>query len=269
MIMSEKKSFEEIHRYWQDAADTPMDDQGLRPVARDPYLQQAVENAILPLLSREASVLDFGCGDGLSTVRFARSVRQVTGVDYIDRFVERARETARDANISNVSFLTGDVLNLQPVRDEVGPVDVAISIRCLINLNSWERQKQALDEISSCIKPGGLYLLSEGWTEGMNGLNTLREKASMDLIRTVDYNLLIDRDKFEQHILRNFKIEKYVGIGFYLLMSRILQPFISYPNPPRHDHPINKLAALLQTHCPDDGLFDEYDYAGVYVLRKL
>jgi SAM-dependent methyltransferase len=266
--MSEKKSLEEIRGYWEAAAGAPVDAEGLRPVARDPFLQQAVEDAVIPLLPADSSVLDIGCGDGLSTLRFAQGVKRITGVDYVERFVERAREAAGRAGVANAGFMRGDVLDLAPVRAAVGPVDVAISIRCLINLNSWERQRRALDEIAACVRPGGLYLLSEGWSEGMDGLNGLRARAAMEPIRTVDYNLLMRRAEFKAYVSDKFVVEGYVGLGFYLVMSRILQPFIRHPAPPRHDDPVNRLAASLQRHCPNDGSLDSYDYAGVYVLRR-
>ena len=205
--MVEKKSLDEIQGYWEAAAGAPVDSDGLRPVARDPYLQQAVEDAIVPLLPRDARVLDIGCGDGLSTLRFAPLVKSVLGVDYIEGFVAAARESARRAGVSNVSFMRGDVLDLAPARAAAGLVDVAVSIRCLINLNSWERQRQALDEIAACIRPGGLYLLSEGWSEGMDGLNQLRERAAMEPIRTVDYNLLMRRSDFEAHVADKSELE--------------------------------------------------------------
>ncbi len=258
----------EIRQYWDNAAELETDEQGLRPVARDPYLQEAVETAVERLLARGTSVLDLGCGDGLSTLRFARHVNFITGVDYVDRFVERASKAAKINNIQNVEFITGDVLNLEGVREKAGIVDTAISIRCLINQNTWDRQKQAISEIAKCIKPEGRYILSEGWLEGMNGLNSLRSRASIAEITTVDYNLLISRKEFESFVSQYFIVEKYIGLGFYLVLSRFLQPFVEHPNSPRHSHPINKLASSLQKYCTQDELFDEFDYAGIYVLRR-
>jgi ubiquinone/menaquinone biosynthesis C-methylase UbiE len=266
--MVEKKSMLEIRQYWDNASELETDGQGLRPVARDPYLQEAVESAVEGFLAHGESVLDIGCGDGLSTLKFARHVNFITGVDYVDRFVERANKAAKISNIQNVEFITGDVLNLEVVRKKVGFVDMAISIRCLINQNTWDRQKQAISEIAKCIKPGGRYILSEGWLEGMNGLNSLRRRSSLAEITTVDYNLLISRKEFESFVSQYFVVEKYVGLGFYLVMSRFLQPFVEYPNPPQHNHRINKLASSLQKYCTQDNLFDEFDYAGIYVLRR-
>ena len=211
--MTEKKSMLEIRQYWDNAAELEIDEQGLRPVARDPYLQEAVENAVESLLARGTSVLDLGCGDGLSTLRFARHVNFITGVDYVDRFVDRASAAAKINNIRNVKFITGDVLNLEGVREKVGIVDTAISIRCLINQNTWDRQKQAISEIAKCIKPDGRYILSEGWLEGMNGLNSLRNRASIAEITTVDYNLLISQ-KNSNCLSRNTLLSRNIlGLG--------------------------------------------------------
>jgi SAM-dependent methyltransferase len=267
--MSERKSDEDIRQFWDRAATVSRDEDGLRPVARDPHLQQAVEEAVEPWLNPGASALDVGCGDGLSTLRFARRVKSIVGVDYIPRFVDKARAAASQQNAENARFLVGNALDLAPIRAELGGVDIAISIRCLINLNTWEKQCQAIHEVALSVRPGGLYILSEGWSNGLNGLNSLRLRARLEPISTVSYNLLLNRENFETAIAGHFRVENYVNIGFYLVMSRVLQPLIEYPNPARHDHPINKLAASLQKYCSDPTVFSEYDYTGVYVLRRL
>src|SRR6476620_8350343 len=101
----ERKSEEDIRQYWDNAAKVSCDADGLRPVARDPYLQEAVEEAIEPWLDPTASVLDLGCGDGLSTLRFATQVESIVGVDYIAGFVDRARVAADQRKIKNARFL--------------------------------------------------------------------------------------------------------------------------------------------------------------------
>jgi len=56
----------EIEQFWSSAAQAPLDRDRLRPVARDEHLQDLVERAIESRLPKDATLFDFGSGDGLS-----------------------------------------------------------------------------------------------------------------------------------------------------------------------------------------------------------
>ena len=89
------KSLEEVQEFWQVAAKAPLDADGLRPTARDPYLQEALETLIEARLDG-GRLIDVGCGDGLSTLRFAPRVDSVIGVDFVQGFVDQARRNAAE-----------------------------------------------------------------------------------------------------------------------------------------------------------------------------
>jgi SAM-dependent methyltransferase len=258
----------DIRAYWTAAAAHESDGDGLRPTARDPHLQDAVEAAMVRRLRSADRVLDIGCGDGVSTLRFARHAGQIVGVDYIEAFVEKAARRARGAGASNTGFEAASVLDLAGVRARHQPFDVAITIRCLINLSSAAEQETAIAEIASCVKPGGLYLASEGWAEGMDGLNLLRRRAGLPSIEVVKYNLLLRRSEFERAASDHFEIVDYIGLGFFLMMSRVVQPLLVAPEAPSHTHKLNQIAARLEQQCLFGNEFQSCDYAGVYVLRR-
>jgi hypothetical protein len=142
-----------------------------------------------------------------------------------------------------------------------------ISIRCLINLATWENQKKGIREAASSIKPGGLYILSEGWKEGVDGLNKARAVAGLQPMSVVPYNLLIERAAFEDEISRYFTIEAYESLGLYMYFSRVAQPILVAPDHPRHDHRLNWVAMQLAIKANRPS-FDDCDYAGVSVLRR-
>jgi ubiquinone/menaquinone biosynthesis C-methylase UbiE len=259
---------EEIKDYWENMALLPKDKDGLRPTARDPYLQSVVENIIERFLYPGAKLLDIGCGDGLSTLRFQKTTGQALGIDYVQNFITLAREKVRQLGIDQVWFEPGDVLDLKPIRRQYGLFDLAISIRCLINLPHWEHQVKALRQIAEILKPEGLYLTSEGWQEGLEGLNLYRQRVSLPAIEVAKYNCLINRRQFEKEVAKYFHIVEYVNLGLYLFLSRIVQPLFISPELPSHTHHLNKIAADIVNSGVSDAAFEYCDYCGVYVLRR-
>jgi SAM-dependent methyltransferase len=103
------------------------------------------------LLWREAVVIDVGCGNGFATKQLAPLVKSIVGVDQSDGMIRRAKEEG--ALPSNATFAVADVLDLSPAQ--VGTFDVALTIRCLINLPDWQMQQGALANIAGILKPGG------------------------------------------------------------------------------------------------------------------
>jgi ubiquinone/menaquinone biosynthesis C-methylase UbiE len=257
----------DIHAHWQRAAQAELDSDGLRPTVRDEFLQQAVEHALEKWIWPGCALLDVGFGDGQSTLRFAKRAGSVLGVDYVREFVDRATTNAARAQVENARFVQGNVLDLRPSLGGV-TFDIAVSIRCLINLPNWELQSRAIEQIREALKPGGIYLLSEGWQEGWENIDRLRRRAGLDLMRRVEHNTLVNRAQFERLVCQDFEIVAYQSLGFYLVMSHVFQPAFAAPEAPKHLHPINRTAAMLYCRGIGSDAFEEYDYAGVYVLRK-
>jgi SAM-dependent methyltransferase len=266
--MSDENKTAQIRAHWAAAAEHELDSRGTRPTAPDPHLQDAIENGIGRYLRPAQRALDIGCGDGLSTLRFAKSVDRILGVDYIDGYVRKAQQRAKESGVTNASFEPGDVLGLSPVRARHGLFDAVITIRCLINLPSVEDQMNALQEIAGVVAPGGLYLISEGWAEGIEGLNLMRRRAGLAEMDIAKHNLLIRRGDLEREAAKYFELVDYIGVGFFLFMSRVVQPLLIAPEKPSHFHPLNKIGFDIERLCLLSGQFDSCDYAGLYVFRR-
>jgi 2-polyprenyl-3-methyl-5-hydroxy-6-metoxy-1,4-benzoquinol methylase len=260
------KSLEEVQEFWQIAAKAPVDADGLRPTARDPFLQEALETLIEARLDG-GRLIDVGCGDGLSTLRFAPKVDSVLGVDFVQGFVDQARRNAAEQG-KDVRFEQADVMDLAPVRERHGRFDAAVCIRVLINLATPENQARGLSEIAQCLEPGGLLFISEGWQEGMDGINRRRLALGLPDMGKAEYNILMPRAEFEAEAERHFTIEDYLPLGFYLFTSRVLMPSYVAPEAPRHTHDLNRLACEFQLRGAVTGEFADCDYAGIYVLRR-
>lgn len=100
------------------------------------------------------TVLDLGSGPGRDLLEAARRVGRsgrAIGVDFTPEMIERARTSAAEAGLSNVSILLGDLERL-PVP--CGAVDVVIS-NCVINL--VDDKRRALVEAFRALRPGGRF----------------------------------------------------------------------------------------------------------------
>ena len=82
------------------------------------------------------------------------------------------------------------------------------------------------------------------------------------------YNLLISRSAFESEASKYFELVDYHSLGLYLFMSRVVQPLFRLPDPPDHLHDLNRIGLELQQALRISSLFEDCDYAGVYVFRR-
>lgn len=256
-----ENKFEKIKNFWLDAGKVEVDTDGLKPTARDPFMQLINEYHIENRLDMNDNVLDIGCGEGTSTIRLAKACKKITGVDYSPTLIDQAI-----AKNTGIDFKVHDVLELDKLYP-VAQFDAVVSIRCLINLPEKEMQYKALENIFNVLKPGGLLFFSEGYQLGWDMLNVYRQRNNLSIINVVEYNKLFDNVELETFLRSKGTIREYVGFGDYLFGSRVTHPMLTNGKVV-HDSPINELFYKQHISTGVYQKFDECSYAGIYVVQK-
>lgn len=252
-----------VHQFWEQQAETY--DTSDRATAPDHHYRLLEIEQIISHLAGSANILDVGCGNGFSTIKFkqAKPSAVFTGIDFSPSMIAAAKTAALEANV-DVTFHDGNVLHIPWPEDQF---DCVITERCLINLSGWDEQKKALMELKRVVTHGGRMIVVENTLEGLAGLNHIRKKFSLPEIKQRWHNRYIPHTEFVHFVQDNglaIQCEKNIGNTYYLV-SRVLHAKMAAleGKEPAYDHIINELAAKLPTT-------PHYHYSPnvLWVLRK-
>jgi ubiquinone/menaquinone biosynthesis C-methylase UbiE len=245
---------EKVREYWQERASKYSG--GKASTTDDVWLREAEISATVETLRelplpRNAQVLDVGCGDGYSTLRVAQSFPCFTflGIDYSEGMIRVARqrqESERELG-SHASFALGDVTNLEPVCGDAS-YDLVLSDRCLINLGSVEKQRDAIAQIARHTRPGAFYVAIENFVEGHDNMNAARSSVGLAAIPVRWHNQYFREEDFVEAAARFFEeIHIKDFSSSYYFATRVIYAAMCQMRgeAPDYHHEIHQLAVKL------------------------
>lgn len=99
------------------------------------------------------NVLDFGCATGEIALDLSAYVKTIEGIDVADQMIKRATEKAQQREISNASFISGDIFDPRLEPESYDAV-LALSILHLVR-----DRDEVIFRIKQLLKPGGRLFL--------------------------------------------------------------------------------------------------------------
>jgi SAM-dependent methyltransferase len=237
-----------VKQFWETRAQDPSLTDA-EATHQDVWQRWLEIETIRPFLRAADRLVDVGCGSGYATRLLAPLVRETLGVDFSESMIGRARAAA--AGQSSLRFEVGNALDLDPRA--LGTFDVALSVRCLINLESWELQQRAIENIAGLLKPGGRFIFVEGLADGRRALNALRTSVGLSEMPTVWHNVDFEESTLMPFLDRFFTLDARRHFGVYDFVSRVVHPMAVAPAAPVYDSPMNRTAAQLAVRLQDFG----------------
>ena len=237
------KSTTDLHWHKRAANETRDRDVNIQDV----FQRELEFDFICPHLGAGSRVLEVGCGNGYSTAVFRKFAKHVDGFDQSENMIARAKSTCGE---TNNRFLVDNVL--EPSSAIAGPYDVVVCVRVLINLRNFEEQQRAVRNLTALVKPGGTFILVEGYTDGFRALNDMRAKVELPPVTPAKINFYCDLDQILPLLKPTFEVTHEYHLGNYDYLTRVIYPLMVGPENVTHNTDLHeKLQLLAKLYNPD------------------
>ena len=210
-------------------------------------------------------VLDVGCSNGYSVLHHLdRHVAGIVGVDFSEAMIREAQARRQEcASPDRVSFEVGDIRKL---RFEDGAFDFVYTTRTLINVPTWEEQKQGIRECLRVCRPGGTVVVSEAFWEPLVLLNAMRSLKALPALVETDFNRYLKKGYLEDFLLSLDVIFENVDFSsVYYLGTRFLSELVTETEGHTgYENRVNSVFYELEKEFSGGG----FGIQQAYVIRK-
>ena len=111
---------------------------------------------------KQSSVFDGGAGTGFLTLPLAKQAEKVIAFDQSQKMLELIQERARNARLTNITSMSGDI---KAIDLPDSSVDIALVSVMIHEVHPFE---EALKELARIIKPDGQFVILEFESETMH-----------------------------------------------------------------------------------------------------
>ena len=167
------------------------------------------------------SILDAGCGTGENSLFFASRGCKVTGIDFLEEAIQRAKRKATERGLS-VTFLVKDATDLNGWSERFDNV-----IDCgLFHGFSDEDRKKYVEGLATVLKPGGrLFLMCFSEQEpGTMGPRRVTQKELRDAFTEGWIIESIKPSQFEVVPLKDFTFSEGGPKAWFAVVKRESKP---------------------------------------------
>lgn len=236
------KSTTDLH--WNERAASVSNDVEVNLM--DIFQREIEYDYVCRYLEPGSRVLEVGCGNGFSTARFRALVEHVDAFDYAENMVERARTAFGE---TNNRFIHDNVLDPQHLGSDY---DTVICVRVLINLQDFEQQGLAVRNLARLTKQGGRLILAEGFTDGFDGLNALRDDVGLPPLTPASINFYSSLAELREVLDEWFELEETFHLGAYDYLTRVMYPLVVGPEHATHNTNFSeRCSELARAFNPD------------------
>lgn len=251
------KALSDIREYWNQRSTL-----GATAGTPDLIAQQLEQRAILEAchgLPDPAFGLEIGCGTGATARLLVKAFPRLDllAVDGSEGMIAVAKQ--RSAIPTRLRFKVCEASSLPN-----GRFDLILTQRMLINLPTWELQKQTIEAIAARLAPGGRFVMCENSQDGLDSINQTRLTLGLPEIQRPWHNRYVNGAELATVTSMTVIRESCFSAEYYFL-SRIVNAYAAKMagEEPVYDSPINQLAALCGEWV--DGRFAQ---GRVWVWRK-
>lgn len=127
------------------------------------YVDAAVA-AVGPLLAPRGSVLEVGCGSGLTLAGLAPRATRYVGTDLSAEALSWARRTCERRGLRHVSLHALDAMALDELPDEdAGPFDLAVLNSVVQSFGGYNYLRAVLRDVIARVRDGGAVFVGHVW----------------------------------------------------------------------------------------------------------